>query len=138
MHFEVALMGLAIHILVWDKLPEWGSWFSRIIEALPKPARHLYEGWRCAYCFGFWISLGLHAFTGLWTLTTLSAISSRAGFGTPIAWFLDALAAGTIIFIARHALGTLSWGAAKGYLAKQELMAAFAEPDQGIRAGANS
>ncbi len=138
MHLEVALMGLAVHILIWDKLPEWGSWFPALIDRLPRPLRYLHDGWQCAYCFGFWISLSLHAFTGIWTLSALATIDHRAGFGTPAAWFLDALATGTVIYFARHALGTLSWGAAKGYFAKQEFMASLAEPDQDGAAGVKS
>jgi hypothetical protein len=138
MQFETALMGLAIHILIWDKLPEWGSWFPALIAHLPKPLKHLYDGWQCAYCFGFWISLCLHAFTGIWTLSDLGGIESRAGFGTPVAWILDALSTGTIIYFARHALGTLSWGAAKGYFASEEFKASFAEPPSDTEEGVTS
>ena len=127
MNFELALMGLAIHILIWDKLPEWREWFPKLIAALPRPLRSLYEGWRCPYCFGFWISLALHAATGISTLPALSKMPAYWGpVGEPVAWLLDALATATLIYFGSHALGTLSWGAAKGYFAKQEFLASFA------------
>ena len=128
MNIELALMGLAVHILIWDKLPEWGDWFPKIIAALPRPLRSLYEGWHCPYCFGFWIALALHAATGIETLPALTAMPVYWGpVGQPLAWVLDALATATLIYFGSHALGTLSWGAAKGYFATQEFKASFAE-----------
>lgn len=127
MNIELALIGLSVHILVWDKLPEWGEWFPRLLQALPRPLSQLYEGWRCPYCFGFWISLALHAVTGLETLPALAEMPAYWGsLGTPVRWFLDALATATLIYFASHTLGTLSWGAARGYQATQEFKASFA------------
>ena len=124
-NFELAIMGLAVHILIWSKLPEWGSWFSKLIGLLPSPLRKLYEGWHCPYCFGFWAALALHAFTGIWTLPALSSIPDLGIVGLIIVWFLDALATATLIYFGSHLLGTLSWGAAKGYFATQEFKASF-------------
>ncbi|GAA4833426.1 hypothetical protein [Algivirga pacifica] len=128
-NFELALMGLAIHILIWNKLPEWGTWFNKIIEALPTPLQKLYEGWHCPYCFGFWIALVLHAFTGIETLPALSYMPDWGIIGHIGAWFLDALATATLIYAASHLLWTLSFGAAKGYAATQEFKASFEEEE---------
>ncbi|MEE8555794.1 MAG: hypothetical protein V3T00_08025, partial [bacterium] len=86
MNLELALIGLAVHILVWDKLPEWGDWFPKLISVLPRPLRGLYEGWQCPYCFGFWIAIALHAITGIQTLPALSAMPAYWGLaGLPLA-----------------------------------------------------
>lgn len=119
-NFELALMGLAIHILIWNKLPDWGTWFPKMIASLPRPIRKLYEGWQCPYCFGFWAALTLHGFTGIQTLPALSSLPDWGIIGLLIAWSLDALATATLIYFGSHTLGTLNWGAAKGYFAAQE------------------
>ncbi|WP_205619182.1 hypothetical protein [Christiangramia echinicola] len=124
-NFELALMGLAIHIFIWNKLPDWGTWFPKMIKLLPKPLQKLYEGWQCPYCFGFWVALALHWLTGIQTLPALSNLANSGIVGLPVAWFLDALATATLIYFGSHILGTLSWGAAKGYFATQEFKASF-------------
>jgi hypothetical protein len=43
MTFELVLIATAIHILIWEKLPEWGTWFNTFIAALPRPLSSLYE-----------------------------------------------------------------------------------------------
>jgi hypothetical protein len=109
MDIEIPLMGLAVHVLLWDKLPNWGTWFRTLIATLPHPIRTLYDQWRCSYCAGFWIALALHALTGLWTLQALAEMPEYLGpMGMPMAWFLDALAAATLIFIASKALAAIS------------------------------
>jgi len=109
MNVEIPLMGLALHLLVWDKLPNWGTWFRALVASLSHPIRTLYDQWRCSYCAGFWIALALHAFTGLWTLQALAEMPGYLGpTGMPIAWFLDALAAAALIFIASKALAAIS------------------------------
>lgn len=129
-NLELALMGLALHILIWSKLPEWGTWFSKLIGLLPKPLRQLYEDWQCPYCFGFWAALALHGLTGIQTLPALFGTSHLGLAGIIIAWFLDALATATLIYFGSHLLGTLSWGAAKGYFAAQEFKASFNNPEE--------
>ena len=105
MEFEITLMGLAVYLLIWDKLPNWGSWFKTILNALPAPLQTLYSQWNCAYCSGFWIALVLHQVTGLWTLPALAEPPSYMGaIGLPINLFLDALASGTMIYVANRAL----------------------------------
>ncbi|AUQ58926.1 hypothetical protein PhaeoP30_02023 [Phaeobacter inhibens] len=105
MTFELTLLGTAIHILIWEKLPEWGTWFKTLISLLPSPLRTLYEQWHCPFCAGFWIALALHWMTGFWTIPELNELSTRLGtVGTPVAWILDALATATLIYTAIIAL----------------------------------
>lgn len=33
----LALMGLSLYLLFWEKRPEWGTWFNAIIDRLPGP-----------------------------------------------------------------------------------------------------
>jgi len=134
MVFEVALMGLALHLLIWDKLPNWGSWFTSLIAALPAPVGTLYEQWRCSYCAGFWIALALHGLTGIWTVSSLAEMPAYLGaLGAPVAWFLDALATATLIFIGSKILAAISRSELKLRLVEEPA----AEPrkqDQGLAA----
>ena len=126
MNFEITFMGLAIYLLVWEKLPEWGNWFDRMIQWLPSILKSLYEGWRCPYCSGFWISLLLQQLTGLQTLSSLQ-------FGNELVLdmnyfvhrFLDALASATCILFLKLLLDAVSGYALKGYLAKKEFKEAM-------------
>ena len=96
---------LAVYLLFWDKLPNWGNWFKSLIKALPQPLQTLYGQWTCAYCAGFWIALVLHAVTGLWTIPALATPPEYMGIlGVPVNWFLDALASATLIYTANMAL----------------------------------
>ena len=108
MHFEIALMGLAVHILLWDKLPNWGTWFTSLIAAMPAPIQTLYRQWNCSYCAGFWIAIALHAVTGLWTIPALADMPASAGvLSVPIAWFLDAISSALLIFAGTKLLGAM-------------------------------
>lgn len=111
MEFHLALTGLALHMLIWDKLPSWwGPWFTAIIEALPAPLQTLYHQWNCSYCAGFWLALALHAATGLWTIPALAQPPAHMGiFGLPLNWFLDALATATLIYAGTMALKALGY-----------------------------
>lgn len=123
MNLELVLIGVAIHLLFWEKLPEWGTWFNSIIAALPRPFRTLYEQWHCPYCAGFWIALVLHGLTGMWTLTELSELPAYLGhLALPLAWFLDALATATLIYAAIIGLKALGLPAMKAHLMKDEFM----------------
>ncbi len=75
-------------------------------------------------------ALALHGFTGIQTLPALSSLPNLGIVGLPIAWFLDALATATLIYFGSHTLGTLSWGAAKGYFAAQEFKASLTNADE--------
>jgi hypothetical protein len=102
MHYELPLLGLAIYLLFWDKLPSWGTWFNRILDKMPGFIKYLYKCWNCAYCSGFWIALALHWATGIWFIDQLQTLPS---FWVPldgvVGCFLDALAAATVIYVAK-------------------------------------
>lgn len=131
MTFELALIGTAIHILIWEKLPEWGTWFNNFIAALPRPLRSLYEQWHCPYCAGFWIALVLHALTGLWTIPELESLLSYLGYAAaPIGWVLDSLASATLIYVAIIGLKAIGLPAMKAHMMKSDFMKeAFKEGD---------
>ena len=126
MNLTLALMGLAIYILVWEKLPDWGTWFNWIIERLPKPLAYLYDAWHCPYCFGFWVALALHGLTGIQTITALATMPAYLGWlGMPLAWCLDALATATLIMFAKLCLHALAVPAIKGHQMTAELKQSF-------------
>lgn len=105
MNFEIPLIGLAVYFLFWDKLPNWGTWFDWILARMPRPVQYLYKSWKCAYCSGFWIALALHSATGLWFIPELATLPDYwEPAGPAIGWFLDALAAAMMIFIAKTVL----------------------------------
>ena len=126
MNFTLALMGLSIYILLWEKLPDWGNWFNWIIERLPRPLAYLYKAWQCPYCFGFWIALVLHGITGLQTITAIKSMPSYMGVGgTAIAWILDALATATLIMFGQLCLNAIAVPAIKGYQMTAEFKQSF-------------
>lgn len=127
-NFELVILGYAVYLLFWEKLPEWGTLFNRIIERLPKPLQKLYADWRCPYCSGFWIALTLHALTGLYTLPALSSTPAYLGLlGLPLAWFLDALATAALVLVAHLAVSAISGPAIQGHKLKAEFKAAMTE-----------
>lgn len=120
-----ALIGWAIYILIWMKLPEWGTWFNHLLGLMPKPLQTLYEQWRCPYCVGFWIGLGLHAATGRWTLPVLMDLPVFWGVAGPyLAWFLDALVTGTLMLVMKLGLDAISFPAVLGHKARGEMQKA--------------
>ncbi len=128
MNLTLALMGLSIYLLIWEKLPEWGTWFSKIIDHLPAPLAYLYDAWRCPYCFGFWVALALHALTGIQTIPALdTAASSSGSVGQMMFWFLDALASATLILIGKLALDAIAAPAIKGYQMTQAFKQSFSD-----------
>jgi len=121
LNVELVIMGYAIYLLFWEKLPEWGMLFNRIIEILPKPLQKLYADWRCPYCSGFWIALALHALTGLETLPALNNMPAYLGAaGLPLAWFLDALATAALVLITHLGVSALAGPAIAGNNMKAE------------------
>ncbi|KZN52423.1 hypothetical protein [Pseudoalteromonas luteoviolacea] len=120
-NFSIALMGLTLHILIWEKLPDWGTWFNTLVDKLPKPLAYLYEAWHCPYCFGFWVALALHALTQQATLPALQNMPDFLGVtALPIAWFLDALVTALFIYIGSLLLKALAGPALTGH---QKMMA---------------
>lgn len=123
MTFELVLIATALHILIWEKLPEWGTWFNRLIAALPGPLRSLYAQWNCAFCAGFWIALAVHAITGFWTIPALAALPGYLSItATPISWFLDALASAALIYTAVLLLRAISLPAMRAHMMKEQFM----------------
>lgn len=126
MNFTLALMGLSIYLLLWEKLPEWGNWFNAIIRRLPQPLAYLYEAWHCPFCFGFWIALALHALTGLMTLPALEALVLTSSISaSALFWFLDALATATLIMAGKLLLNALAGPAINGYRMTEEFKRRF-------------
>ena len=131
MSFTLALMGLSLHVLLWEKLPDWGNWFNWIVERLPKPLAYLYQAWRCPYCFGFWIALVLHALTGIFTINALAQLPDTLGvFTTPLAWFLDALATALLIMVGSLLIKAIAGPAINGYKMTQEFKASMQNLEQ--------
>lgn len=126
MNIELVIIGYAIYVLLWDKLPEWGTLFNRLIAYLPSPLQKLYADWRCPYCSGFWIALALHALTGLQTLPALSTMPAYLGMaGIPLGWFLDALATAVLVLCIHLILSALAGPAIQGHKIKAEFMASM-------------
>jgi hypothetical protein len=128
MDFTPAIIGLAAYLLVWEKLPTWGTWFNATLKRLPTPLQTLYEQWRCPYCVGFWMGLAIHAATGLWSLPALAQMPEYWGaIGMPVSWFLDALATGTLILIGKLTLDAISLPAIKGHVQREAFMKSLAD-----------
>ncbi|KZN47889.1 hypothetical protein [Pseudoalteromonas luteoviolacea] len=120
-NFSIVLMGLSLHILIWEKLPDWGTWFNTLIANLPKPLAYLYDAWHCPYCFGFWVALMLHLLTGQYTLLSSEVMPAYLGAAAlPIAWFLDALVGALLILFGSLLLKAISGPALTGH---QKVMA---------------
>ncbi|WP_369958967.1 hypothetical protein [Pseudomonas benzenivorans] len=135
MKITLVLMGLSIYLLLWEKLPEWGTWFSRMVERLPAPLAYLYEAWRCPYCFGFWVALLLHALTGIQTIAALDQAPAWLGLlGEPLFWGLDALASATLIMLGKLGklgLSALAVPAIKGQRMTQAFKQQLRDPQVG-------
>ncbi|WP_256096794.1 hypothetical protein [Pseudoalteromonas luteoviolacea] len=120
-NFAMVLMGLSLHVLIWEKLPDWGTWFNTLISQMPKPLAYLYDAWHCPYCFGFWVVLMLHVLTGQFTVLSLEVMPDYLGVAAePIAWFLDALVGALLILFGSLLLKAVSGPALTGH---QKVMA---------------
>ncbi len=116
MDFSIVLVSLSLYILIWEKLPDWGTWFNLLIGKLPKPLAYLYQAWRCPYCFGFWAALLLHYLTGSQTLSVIHSMSDEMGLlGAYCAIFLDALAAAMLIMLGKLLLSAIAGPAITGH-----------------------
>ncbi|CAM4002049.1 hypothetical protein [Pseudoalteromonas byunsanensis] len=116
MNLTLVVVGLSLHILIWEKLPDWGNWFNWLVERLPKPLRYLYDSWRCPYCFGFWVALLLHGLTGEYTLESLRDMPAYLDVITmPVAWLLDSLATALLIMLGSLTIKALAGPAIKGH-----------------------
>lgn len=119
--FTPALIGFALYLLIWEKLPDWGTWFVKLLNLLPGFLKTLYEQWVCAYCVGFWLGLMVHWVTGLWTIEALRDLPEFWGpAGPAIGWFLDALATGTIIYFLKNILDAIRLPAMKANMMRDD------------------
>ncbi len=124
MDLTLTLTGLSIYILIWEKLPDWGTWFNTLVTHLPRPLAYLYQAWHCPYCFGFWVALLLQGATGLKTFPAFARMPDYLGpFGTPLGCFLDALATAMLIMSASLILKAIAGPAIRGH----EMTMAFKE-----------
>lgn len=133
MDFTVPITSFALYILIWEKLPDWGTWFNRFLAVLPSPLQRLYGQWVCAYCVGFWLALTLHASTGIWTVPAFADMPRFWGvFGPILGWFLDALVAATIIYFLKNILDAIRLPAMKANMMRPEYLKFWEEKDNGI------
>lgn len=121
MNIEVFLIGTASFLLVWEKLPAWGSWFNKIIGFLPGPLQTIYYQLHCPYCAGFWLSLGTAWTTGFWTLDRLGGLAEVSLLHLLLARFLDALVSATLIHAAVLTIRAISLFATKSHLLNLEI-----------------
>lgn len=124
------ILGVSIHMLFWEHLPHWGTWFNAILKVLPKPLQTLYEQWRCPYCAGFWLGLAIHAITGAWFVPSFAELPDYWGsLAGPLSWFLDALTFAVLNKLGVLIINAVGYPAIIGYAKKQEFFAAKAESE---------
>ena len=130
MNIELVLIAASLHILIWEKLPDWfGVWHDRALAALPRPLRWLHEKWRCPYCAGFWFILVLHGLTGIWTLPAMAGLPlDFFGLGLVLGWFFDAMAGAILIIVLMLSIHALSLPGMKARLLEGEMRTASGEP----------
>ncbi|MEO0487615.1 MAG: hypothetical protein AAF092_17065 [Pseudomonadota bacterium] len=122
MAIENLILGISIHLLFYEHLPHWGTWFMAGIRRLPQPLQTLYEQWRCPYCAGFWIGLVLHALTGTWFLAAFDGAFSVLGpFAEVASWCADGLAFAVMSKLGVMALSALAYPAILGMQKKAEV-----------------
>lgn len=122
MALENLILGVSIHLLFYEHLPHWGSWFNAILTRLPRPLQTLYEQWRCPYCAGFWIGLALHAVTGNWFLSEFAnAFETLGPAASATAWLADGLAFAVACKLSVISLSALTYPAIMGMQKKLEV-----------------
>lgn len=121
MTYENALLGVSVHMLLYQHLPYWGTWFNRVLRALPKPLQTLYQQWECPYCCGFWIALAMHSVTGNWMFPIFADLPPVLG------WFADGLAFAVICKWAILLQFAVTSPAIEGRQKQQEIIAAKAK-----------
>ncbi|AVW93128.1 hypothetical protein [Celeribacter baekdonensis] len=124
MTYQNLILGLSIHLLIYEHLPHWGAWFNRLLKALPLALQTLYEQWRCPYCAGFWIGLALHAVTGQWLFDSFVHLPTWLGVtAQPLGWIMDALAFAVLNKVGILFVNAIGYPALLGYQMKQEFIA---------------
>ncbi|MDC0739273.1 hypothetical protein N6L24_13375 [Cognatishimia sp. SS12] len=132
LNFSTLLLGVSLHMLFWEHLPHWGTWFNKALAALPQPLQTLYEQWRCPYCAGFWIGLVLHAVTGAWFVPAFADLPSFWGAAAlPLGWVLDALVFAMMNKLGVLTLTALAYPAMRGHEAKAAFMAKMQAEEAG-------
>ena len=116
MTLTLVVIAWSLHVLIWEKLPDWGNWFNWLVERLPAPLAYLYQAWRCPYCFGFWAALALQVLTGQKTLPALQVMPEYLGvLALPLSYFLDALATAMLVMMMSLIQSAVSGPAIKGF-----------------------
>lgn len=114
--FTAALITLSLYILIWEKLPYWGTWFNTRLDRSPRWLQTLYGQWRCAFCAAFWIALLLHMLPGLSTLTGLQATTSDATWPVHVLIiFLDSLSCATLVYIGNLLISAILAATPRGH-----------------------
>ena len=116
MTYENLILGISIHMLFYQHLPHWGTWFNRLLKALPRPLQTLYTQWECPYCCAFWIGLTLHAVTGHWFLPGF------AGLHPALGWFADAMSFAVMVKLGVVAFYAIGFPALLGRQKMQEFL----------------
>ncbi|ASP40360.1 hypothetical protein CHH28_17495 [Bacterioplanes sanyensis] len=124
MSLQLVLLVWSCHMLFWEKLPEWGSWFSGFIERLPRSLAYLYQAWHCPYCFGFWAAIAAHAITGHTTFVWPMAEQGSALL-LLLAWLSDALVTAVLVMLVSVSYSALSGPAVRGMQLTQEFKQAM-------------
>lgn len=118
---SLPLMALALYLLIWEKLPHWGSWFNGLLERSPGWLQYLYQAWRCPYCFGFWACLLLSVLTERQLFLHPAEAPAWLGYlAQPLYRFLDALAAATLVMLGNLILKALAGPAIRGHQVQQQ------------------
>lgn len=128
MSIQVVLLVWSCHMLLWEKLPEWGTWFNHMIARLPAPLAYLYQAWHCPYCFGFWAALSVHLITGESTFSWAMAEQSSVLL-LMLSWVCDALVTAVLVMLISVVYSALSGPAVRGFQLTQEFKASM--KDQG-------
>ena len=127
MTIENLILGTALYFLIWEQLPHWGTWFGRILAALPTPLQTLYEQWRCPFCVGFWIGLTLHGATGRYLFPAFADLPATWGaFALPLGWFFDALCFAILNKGGVLVINAISYPAILGHQKKRDFLSATA------------
>ncbi len=110
------LITLSLYILIWEKLPYWGTWFNALLDRSPRWVRVLYAQWRCPFCVAFWIALLLRFLLGLSTLPDLQVMASNEGWPIRILIvFFDCLSCATLVYIGQLLISAVLASTLRGY-----------------------
>lgn len=110
------LITLSLYILIWEKLPYWGTWFNALLDRSPRWVRVLYAQWRCPFCVAFWIALLLRFLLGLSTLPDLQVIASNEGWPIRILIvFFDCLSCATLVYVGQLLISAVLASTLRGH-----------------------